>query len=140
MSFRITRALPALGLFLVLAAPAAAQKSKVAKAGEPSYDGRPLSSWVEDLSGLSPYTRHSAAYAIASMGPKGAPAVPALIKALDDSEATVRYASALALREIGPDAKAAVEPLRKLVDGDRSEDVVAMARKAIKQISGEVVE
>lgn len=139
MSIRIPRALPALGLFVLLASPAAAQKTKVAKSAEPSYDGRPLSSWVEDLSGASPYTRHSAAYAIASMGPKGAPAVPDLIKALDDSESTVRYASALALREIGPDAKAAVEPLRKLLD-DRSEDVAAMARKAIKSISGEVVE
>lgn len=139
MSPRIPRALTALGLFLVLASPAAAQKAKVAKSAEPSYDGRSLSSWVEDLSGLSPYTRSSAAYAIASMGPKGAPAVPTLIKGLDDSESTVRYSCALALREIGPDAKEAVEPLRKLLD-DRSEDVAAMARKVIKQISGEVVE
>ena len=139
MSLRFLRALTALGLFLLVAAPAAAQKAKVAKSAEPSYDGRPLSSWTEELSAPSPYTRHSAAYAIASMGPKGAPAVPALIKALEDSEATVRYASALALREIGPDTKGAVEPLRKLLD-DRSEDVVSMARKAIKAISGEVVE
>jgi predicted component of type VI protein secretion system len=139
MSLRIPRAVAALGLLLVLASPVVAQKAKVAKGVEPSYDGRPLSAWVEDLAGASPYTRHSAAYAIASMGPKAAPAVPALIKALGDSEPTVRYASAIALREIGPDAKAAVEPLRALLD-DRSEDVVSMARKAIKAISGEVVE
>jgi predicted component of type VI protein secretion system len=139
MSLRIPPALTALGLLLVLASPAAAQKAKVAKAAEPSYDGRPLSSWTEELSAPSPYTRHSAAYAIASMGPKAAPAVPALIKGLEDSESTVRYACAIALREIGPDAKEAVEPLKKLLD-DRSEDVVSMARKAIKAISGEVVE
>jgi hypothetical protein len=139
MSLRIPRALTALGLLLVLASPAAAQKAKVAKGAEPSYDGRPLSAWTEELSAPSPYTRHSAAYAIASMGPKGAPAVPALIKGLEDSESSVRYACAIALREIGPDAKEAVEPLKKLLD-DRSEDVVSMARKAIKSITGEVVE
>ena len=93
MSFRITRALPLLGLLALLASPAAAQKAKPVK-GEPSYDGRPLSSWIEDLSGLAPYTRHSAAYAIADMGPKATAAVPALMKNLEDPEPTVRYPSA----------------------------------------------
>jgi HEAT repeat protein len=138
MSFRITRVLPVLGLFALLASPAAAQKAKPAK-GEPTYDNRPLSAWIEDLSGLAPYTRHSAAYAIADIGPKATAAVPALIKNLEDPEATVRYSSALALGEIGPGAKEAVDPLKKLLE-DRNEDVAAMARKSIKKISGEVVE
>jgi hypothetical protein len=138
MSFRITRVAPLLGLLALLASPAAAQNTKPVK-GEPVYDDRPLSAWIEDLSGLAPYTRHSAAYAIASMGPKATAAVPALIKNLEDPEPTVRFSSALALGEIGPGAKEAVDPLKKLLE-DRSEDVAAAARKSIKRISGEVVE
>ena len=138
MSFRLTRALPLVGLLALLVSPVAAQNATAAK-GEPVYDDRPLSSWIEDLSGLAPYTRHLAAYAIASMGPKATAAVPALIKNLEDPEPTVRFSSALALGEIGPGAKEAVDPLKKLLD-DRSEDVAAAARKSIKRITGEVVE
>ena len=139
MSTRIPRVLPLLGLLLLLAAPAAAQKKAKPAKGEPTYDGRPLSAWIEDLSALAPYTRHSAAYAIAEMGEKGAPAVPALIQNLSSEEATVRYSSTLALGDIGPAAKDAVEPLRKLLD-DRNEDVAAMARKSLRKITGEAAE
>ena len=125
-----------LSLFLLLlAAPARAQQATTIK-GQPAWDGRTLNEWIQDLSALAPYTRHSAAYAIAEFGPKGAPAVPALIKNLTDDAPTVRYSSALALGDIGPAAKDAVEPLKKLLD-DRNEDVAAMARKSLKKITGE---
>ena len=138
MSFRMPFAVAVLGVLLVAASPASAQEMKMVK-GQPTWDGRTLNDWVKDLSAPAPYTRHSAAYAIAEFGEKGAPAVPALVKCLEDEQATVRYASALALGGIGPAAKDAVEPLKKLLD-DRNDDVAAIARKSIKQITGEAVE
>ena len=138
MSFRIPTALATLGLLLIAVSPASAQEMKMVK-GQPTWDGRTLNEWIKDLSAPAPYTRHSAAYAIAEFGPKGAPAVPALIKNLEDDQPTVRYSSALALGDIGPTAKDAVEPLKKLLD-DRNEDVAAIARKSLKKITGETIE
>jgi HEAT repeat protein len=122
----------ALGLALLVAPPAFAQGSSV----EPTFQDRPLSAWVEDLTGLAPYTRNRAAYAIGGMGAAAAPAVPALIKALSDPEPAVRFPVCIALREIGPAAKEAVPALMKALD-DRNDDVAAMARKALIKITGE---
>ncbi len=130
---------PLLALLLTIA-PLAGQAKKPAKGAEPSFDNRPLHEWITDLSGVSPYTRHAAAYAIASMGPAAKSAVPALVKNLTDESSAVRYSSALALGEIGPDAQEAVPALKQVVDEDRSEDVAHMARKSLKRITGEVVE
>ena len=129
---------PMLGLLALtlLASPIAAQQKSKTK--EPVFDGRPLSSWVKDLKAQAPQTRNAAAYVISGMGPEAAPAVPALIEALSDPEPVVRFPVAVALREIGPGASAALPKLRELLD-DRSEDVAAMARKAIEAISGEKV-
>jgi HEAT repeat protein len=130
---------PLLGLLAVtlLGSPVAAQQKSKTK--EPSFEGRPLSSWVKDLQAQAPQTRNAAAYAISGMGPDAASAVPALIEALDDLEPVVRFPVEVALREIGPAAKAALPKLKELLD-DRNEDVAAMARKAIEAISGEKVE
>ncbi|MBP9201191.1 MAG: HEAT repeat domain-containing protein [Gemmatimonadales bacterium] len=103
---------------------------------EPTFQDRGLSAWVDDLKGLAPYTRNQAAYAIGGMGPAARSAVPALIEALKDPEATVRFPVCIALGEIGPDAIAAVPALREALD-DRNDDVGAMARKAIIKITGE---
>lgn len=120
-------------LLTLLAARGEAQKAK-----EPSFDGRPLSSWIADLGAAAPYTRNAAAYAISGMGPAGAPAVPALIKVLEDANApaTVKYPVCVALREIGPGARAAVPALTEMLD-DRNDEIAAMARKAITAITGE---
>jgi HEAT repeat protein len=123
----------ALVLLAILAPRAQAQKAK-----EPSFDGRSLSSWVADLSAAAPYTRNRAAYAIGGMGPSAKAAVPALIKVLNDQDApaTVRYPVCVALREIGPEAKEAVPALTAAMD-DRNDDVAAMARQALRAITGE---
>jgi HEAT repeat protein len=123
----------ALVLLALLATRAQAQKSK-----EPSFDGRSLSSWVADLDAAAPYTRNKAAYAIGGMGASAKAAVPALIKVLNDQDAppTVRYPVCVALREIGPEAKEAVPALTAALD-DRNEDVAAMARQALRHITGE---
>lgn len=105
-------------------------------ANEPEFDGRPLSAWISDLKAMAPYSRNAAAYAIGGMGPAAKAAVPALIDALNDPEASVRYPVCVALREIGPVAKDAVPALTKALD-DRNDDVASMARKAIIKITGE---
>ena len=102
---------------------------------EPEFDGRPLSAWIADLKAPAPYSRNIAAYAISGMGAEGAPAVPALIVALDDPEAAVRFPVCVALREIGPAAKDAIPALTKALE-DRSDDVASMARKALRSITG----
>lgn len=127
----------ALLLLLAFAAPAMAQAKK--KGSEPTFDNRTLTEWIADLNGLAPYTRVAAAYAIASMGPDGAPAVPTLTANLKSDQPTVRYSSALALGEIGPNAAAAVPELRALLD-DRNDDIAHMAKKSLKKITGEVSE
>ena len=118
-----------------LATSAGAQSARKIK--EPEYDGIPLSGWIKDLGNApAPYSRNAAAYAISGMGPAAKAAVPALILALNDPEASVRFPVCIALREIGPDAKEAVPALTKALD-DRNDDVSAMARKALIKITGE---
>ena len=109
MSNRILGPLAAAVLFL---APRAwAQGAGSAK--EPMSDGKTLSEWVVDLKdGTAPQTRNAAAYEISGMGPAAAPAVPALIKALDDPEPTVRFPVLVALGEIGPAAKRALRRIQ----------------------------
>ncbi|MFI5210544.1 MAG: HEAT repeat domain-containing protein [Gemmatimonadales bacterium] len=96
---------------------------------------RPLSAWIADLQASSPETRHDAAYNMAWMGPAAAPAVPALVTALErpDEVAVVLYAIEVALREIGPPANAALPALDQMLD-DPNDDVAFMAKKAIKAI------
>ncbi len=118
----------------LLVARAEAQAGKQ-KHKEPEFDGRPLSAWIADLKAPAPYSRNIAAYAISGMGAEGAPAVPALIAALDDPEAAVRFPVCVALREIGPAAKDAIPALTKALE-DRSDDVASMARKALTSITG----
>ena len=73
------------------------------------------------------------------MGPAAAPAVPALIAALDDEIAAVRFPVTVALGEIGPAAEAAIPRLKQVVEEDINDEVAASARRAIKRIKPEAV-
>lgn len=135
-------AVVALVAALAMAAPAAAQQPKAAKAHaakakEHTFEGRTLASWMQDLAASAPVTRVSACYAIADFGAEGKPAVPAMVKALDDPAPTVRYSCGYALGEIGPDAAEALPRLEKMTD-DQSDDLAHIARKSIKKIKGEI--
>jgi len=135
MSNRILGPLAAAILFL---APGAwAQGAGSAK--EPVSDGRTLSEWVADLKGAAPQTRNAAAYEISGMGPAAAPAVPALIAALDDPEATVRFPVTVALGEIGPAAKAAVPKLKQMMDEEINDEIAAGAKRALKRIQPDAI-
>jgi HEAT repeat protein len=101
---------------------------------EPVADGRTLSQWVADLKAVAPQTRNAAAYEISGLGPAAAPAVPALVEALDDSEASVRFPVTVALGEIGPAAKAAVPKLKKMMDEEINDEIAAAAKRALRRI------
>ena len=126
-----------LGAFMVAAGlyttTLAAQGAAPAK-GEPTSSGRPLSEWIADLKAPAPQSRNAAAYEIAGLGPAGAPAVPALIAALDDELPAVRFPVTVALGEIGPAAAAAVPRLLQMMEEDINDEVAAGAKRAIKHI------
>jgi HEAT repeat protein len=106
---------------------------------EPVADGRTLSQWVEELKAPAPQTRNAAAYEISGMGPAAAPAVPALIAALDDPEASVRFPVTVALGEIGPGAKAAVPKLKQMMEEEINDEIAAAARRALRRIQPEAI-
>jgi HEAT repeat protein len=106
---------------------------------EPVADGRTLSEWVADLKAPAPQTRNAAAYEISGMGPAAAAAVPALITALDDSEASVRFPVTVALAEIGPAAKDAVPRLKKMMDEEINDEIAASAKRAVRRIQPEAL-
>jgi HEAT repeat protein len=128
-----------LGLAVLLAASTAAAQARPAHSSEPVSGGRTLSQWIADLKAAAPQTRNAAAYEIAGMGPEAAAAVPALVQALDDPEASVRFPVTVALMEIGPAAKAAVPKLQKMVDEELNDEIAASARRALKRIDPSAV-
>lgn len=93
--------------------------------------------------------RYYAAQALSRMGAAAAPAVPALVGALDahpdrdpDLEGPPRYykdaraVAAEALGAIGPAAKAAVPRLREVAAKDEAAEVRSAAAEALKKIEG----
>jgi HEAT repeat protein len=129
----LARALGALTLILTLTTGGASAQN-AAGGQEPSSRGRPLSEWIADLKAAAPATRNAAAYEIAGLGPAAKPAVPALIAALDDPDASVRFPVTVALGEIGPDAVAAVPRLKQMMFEEINDEIAAAARRAIRHI------
>jgi HEAT repeat protein len=91
---------------------------------------------IADLASPDPDTRRSAAESLRDFGPRSAPAIPALIRGLDDREATVRLASARTLGSIGPAAREALPRLAALAN-DPDEGVRRAAKAAASAIGGE---
>lgn len=108
-------------------------------AKDPVTDGRPLSEWIADLKAEAPQTRNAAAYEISGLGPAAAPAVPALIQALEDPNPTVRFPVTVALGEIGPAAAEAVPRLKKMMDEELNDEIAASAKRAIRRIKPEAL-
>jgi HEAT repeat protein len=127
---------PLAAAILLLTSTASAQG---AATKEPESDGRTLTQWIADLKAPAPQTRNAALYEISGMGPAAAPAVPALIVALDDPEATVRFPATVALAEIGPAARAAVPKLKQMMEEEINDEVAAGAKRALRRIQPEAV-
>jgi HEAT repeat protein len=127
---------PLAAAILLLTSTASAQG---AATKEPESDGRTLTQWIADLKAPAPQTRNAAAYEISGMGPAAAPAVPALIVALDDPEATVRFPATVALGEIGPAARAAVPKLKQMMEEEMNDEIAAGAKRALRRIQPQAV-
>ncbi len=99
---------------------------------EPALKGRTVSEWTEVLrkGGAEAPT---AAWALGSIGPGAAPAVPALIEALDRPSEQLRRYAAWALGEMGPAASTAATALESRLD-DESLNVCANAATALVEI------
>jgi HEAT repeat protein len=128
---------PLAAAVLLVTTNAVAQRPSAKK--EPVADGRTLSEWVADLKAAAPETRNAAAYEISGMGPAAAPAVPALIQALDDPSAAVQFPVTVALGEIGPAASAAVPRLKKMMDESTNDEIASAAKRAIRKIQPEAL-
>jgi HEAT repeat protein len=77
------------------------------------FDSAKLTVAEGRLQSKLPAERRLGAFALAQMGPRAAPAAPALVSLLGDADANVRFWSLQALAEIGPAAAPAlIEGLR----------------------------
>jgi HEAT repeat protein len=104
----VLAALPALGIVVVLSVPPWSAAFRGWLRGEPFYDGRPTSFWLNGLKKQDIEERRKATAALAQIGK---PAVPGLIDALHDPDLQVRVAAGNALAQMGADARDAVPAL-----------------------------
>lgn len=82
----------------------------------------------------TPEATYWATIVAAEMGPKAAPAVPALIKVLDSKDAETRMHALMALGEIGPQAKPALKRTTELLETDPTGAVRYAAAYALANI------
>ncbi|MEC8863722.1 MAG: HEAT repeat domain-containing protein, partial [Planctomycetota bacterium] len=79
-----------------------------------------MSELIEQLKSGDLNARRDAVYALADLGEKATPAVPALTDLIDDKDQQIWFQSTMALARIGPDAEAAIPKLLGKL-GDRDE-------------------
>src|SRR5262249_23322989 len=84
---------------------------------EPVYEGKPLSAWIKALNGANTESRRKATEAIGKIGPKAAPAGPALLRAIKDQDVVVRELANASLIQIGEAAVPGL--LEALKDNDQ---------------------
>jgi HEAT repeat protein len=99
--------------------------------------GRPVAEWLADLSSSDPKVRKKAVQSLGHVGTADPAALPAVIGALKDREATVREAAVLALLVVGPSARDAIPALMEVRDKDAVPKVRQEAGKAIERIQGQ---
>jgi HEAT repeat protein len=97
--------------------------------------GHPVSYWLVELKNPNPQARKKAVTALGHVGKTDPAAIPALIEALQDRDASVRDAAVLALLNMGPDAKDAIPALTECTK-DKDANVQSHAVKAIERIQG----
>ncbi|MBI3407343.1 MAG: HEAT repeat domain-containing protein [Planctomycetes bacterium] len=100
----------------------------------PLAGGKSPSHWLDALKSPDPQLRKTAATKLGNVGALEPRAVPALINALNDTDAAVRAEAILALVKFGPDARDAVAPLIELQQRDESEHVRGYAAKALAKL------
>src|SRR5437868_6550766 len=85
-------------------------------AGPAAPAERPVSELIEALADSAPEPRRAAAEALLRLGPAAAPALHALLAALDDPDTLARAQTVVALGRLG---SVAVEPLAAVLDSPR---------------------
>jgi HEAT repeat protein len=105
--------------------------------GEPQYEGKRASHWLEDMKHPDAARRWRAAHALGRIGP-GAPkgTIPALTEALEDKDQLVRWSAATALQSFGPQAAMAAPALRLMKEKDEFDMARQAAAAALKSIEG----
>lgn len=94
----------------------------------------PVGHWAEKLTHANVQVRMEAVVELGKLGPKAAPAVPAIADRLEsDKDERVRLAAAGVLGQIGPDAKAAVPALIGALK-DEGFDVASWSATALGKI------
>jgi HEAT repeat protein len=94
------------------------------------YHGRSAEEWIEDLTKPDPEARGKAAAALGNLGPHAVAAVPALVKALQDDDATVYSKAIFALARAGKPAVPA------LIEALKSEN--SQVREGAAEVLGEI--
>lgn len=104
-------------------------------ADEPTYRGRSVRSWAEDLTAADPAACQRAGEAVAQVGAELAAVLPALASALSRLRGPARAAAATELGRLGVRLQAALprfrDALRAVVLTDRDEDVRTAALHAL---------
>jgi HEAT repeat protein len=95
--------------------------------------------WFVDYATRSAHNHFSAAFGFAALGGAAKPAVPELIRLLDDKDDDIRKTAARALGSIGPEAQDAIPGLIKHLS-DRNQDVCVSSAEALKSIPPRSVE
>ena len=100
--------------------------------------GKPIEFWLEALKAPSTDAKQrlKAVKTLSNVGPAHPQAIPALIEALGQPDATLRGEAVLALLKVGPAAKDALSTLERVSQSDKDEKVRGYAAKAIAAIIG----
>ena len=98
---------------MLLASLAVVGGATVSSAQETTYKGRGLEAWRQDLQTGPPMVRERAVVALYEFGE---PAVPLLVKAIDDQDFNVRTMAIFCLGRLGPKAKDAVPALARALE------------------------
>ena len=80
---------------------------------------------------LGQLVRNDAAYCLGQIGPDAKDQVPALVRALENGDASARPSALGALRNIGPAAVAAAPQLRKVIRDDTDADRRSLAARVL---------
>jgi HEAT repeat protein len=79
------------------------------------YVGHPVNAWARDLTAVDAATRQKAAAALGDFGPVASSALPALIRALDDTDEAVKVEAAIAIDKIAPNTPQTLQTLKSIL-------------------------
>jgi len=100
------------------------------------FSGQHVQHWLTLAKSKQTKDRKHAIEVLSNVGPAHPEAIPALIVALRDTDASIRLASVQGLSKIGPPASSAL-PALETSTKDNDKRVADQAKAAIKRIQGE---